>query len=162
MQLGTFMTKKTQSDYSKRERETSILQSANAMFLREFWSGSQSPYLTEKGKYFLKEITPEPMTKKELDALLTPVHPEQEFNFRDYVKELEDLLTQDPSPLGDQPLYQYLTERGRLEKLSDALNDYDLTLRNFHVLLGIHILNVGVEQRLISPGKEQYCFKRNF
>ncbi len=153
---------KTKSDYSPKERETAILRSANAMFLREFWSGSQSPYLTEKGKYFLKEIFPKPITRGELEAMLTPFPHRQEFNFRDYVKELEDLLTQDPSPLGDQPLYQHLTERGRLEKLSDALDDYDLTLRNFHVLFGIHILNAAVEQGLVSPGKEQYCFKRNF
>ncbi len=151
-----------QSDLSQKEKETAILRSANAMFLREFWSGSQSPYLTEKGKYFLREIVSEPITRGELNALLTPVHPEQEFNFRDYVKELEDFLAQDSSPLKDQPLYQHLTERRRLEKLGDALNDYDLTLRNFHVLFGIHILNAGVEQGLVSPGKEQYCFKRNF
>ncbi len=157
-----FMTQKTQSNLSQKERETAILRSANALFLREFWSGAQSPYLTEKGKYFLREIFPKPITKGELDTLLIPIHPGLEFNFRDYVRELEDLLTQDPSPLGDQPLYQHLTERGRLEKLSDALNDYDLTLRNFHVLLGIHILNEGVEQGLVSPGKEQYCFERNF
>lgn len=150
---------KNKSDYSQKERETAILRSANAMFLREFWSGSQSPYLTEKGKYFLKEIFPKPITRGELEALLTPVHPEQEFNFRDYVREMETLLIRDPSPLENQLFYQHLAER--VEKLAKELDDYNLTLTNFHTLLGIYVLNLAVEQELVSRSEKRYYFIRN-
>lgn len=144
---------------SLTEREKAILRSASTMQLREYCSSAQSPHLTKEGNSFIKTIFPEPITRGELEALLAPIPPGQELNYLDYVREMEDLLIQEPSPLREQPLYQHLLER--LERLAGALDDYDLTLRNFHVLLGIHVLNTGVEQGLISPGEEQYCFRRN-
>lgn len=152
------MVQKTQGDYSPKEREAAILRSAIYTHLREFWSEAQSPHLTEEGNFFIKTIFPEPITGGELEVMLTPLFPGQEFNFCDYVKEMEALLIQEPSPLEDQPLYQHLT--GRLEKLAKMLDDYDLTLTNFHTLLGIYILNVGVEQGLISQSEKRNYFRR--
>jgi len=145
-------TTKTWESLSPREK--SIYRSAGQLCLREYLSTGPSLQLLDDG--LIKTLLPEPITKGELEVMLMPVNPGEEFHFCDYVRDMEALLVEGDNPF--KPLRQRLERR--LDVLAKELDDYDLTLVNFHTLLGVYLLNLAKTAGLVTPGEKTGYFIR--
>ena len=147
---------RTWGSYSPEEKEKSIHRSAMNLHLREYWSQTNFPHLEERGIFFVKTILPEPITEEELGEMLAPIHPREEFHFCDYITNMDARLAQDDTSF--RPLRQRLEQR--IDLLAKELDDYDLTLVNFHTLLGIYLINLAVERGLVTPSEKPDYFRR--
>ncbi|MBI4980786.1 hypothetical protein HZC30_04495 [Candidatus Woesearchaeota archaeon] len=157
-------TIKTWGSYSPEEkeraiRERAICNSTYQLHFREYYSEAQFPHLLDAGISLVKTILPEPITKEELEAMLAPVHPGEEFSHCGYVRDMEALLVYDHSDHGPFVLLRQRLE-SRIDVLAKELDDQDLTLVNFHTLLGIYLLNLAKEQGLVTPSEKRNYFIR--